>query len=81
MVLWNFVDVLPRPPCAITLRSARSEVGQFEVYYFLFLFFRVQSALCLGSLLAKLANRCEKEVNFFSAALWAFAFRPLLGVR
>ena len=27
-------------------------------------FFRGQPALCLGSMLAKLANRCEKEANF-----------------
>ena len=31
---------------------------------FFFLFFRDQSALCLGSMLAKLANRFEKEGNF-----------------
>ena len=42
------------------------------------LFFRDQSALCLGSMLAKLANKCEKEVDCFSAAQ-RFAVLSLFG--
>ena len=44
-----------------------------------FLFFRIHSALCLDPQAGgKVAKR---RVLCFLAALWAFAFRPLLGVR
>ena len=44
-------------------------------------FFRGQFALCLGSLLAKLAEMMRKGAGaaFFSAAVGAFAVRLLLG--
>ena len=43
------------------------------------LFFRIHSALCLDPQAGgKVAKR---RVLCFLAALWAFAFRPLLGVR
>ena len=42
-------------------------------------FFRIHSALCLDPQAGgKVAKR---RVLCFLAALWAFAFRPLLGVR
>ena len=42
-------------------------------------FFRIHSALCLDPQAGgKVAKR---RVLYFLAALWAFAFRPLLGVR
>ena len=52
-----------------------------DLYFFFSLpfFFRIHSALCLDPQAGgKVAKR---RVLCFLAALWAFAFRPLLGVR
>ena len=53
--------------------SLRPFVGQLVI------FFRIHSALCLDP---QAGGKCAKRrVLCFLAALWAFAFRPLLGVR
>ena len=62
-------------PPLVPLADLQAEVHERAC----FVFFRIHSALCLDPQAG--GKAAKRRVLCFLAALWAFAFRPLLGVR
>ena len=62
-------------PCFACSRLRKEKLSNANIKFF----FRIHSALCLDPQAG--GKAAKRRVLCFLAALWAFAFRPLLGVR